>query len=106
MFNAEDYYQTIRSVRPAVVSLTGQPWDIPEKFAQKLPPTGYEFMIYLRHHGFPSPLLDWTRSPFVAAFSPFIHERANMAVKLSFTLMSSGQGAREVFGANRQSFMD
>lgn len=28
----------------------------------------YEFMAYLRHHGFPSPLLDWSRSLYVALY--------------------------------------
>lgn len=28
----------------------------------------YDFLVYLRQMGFPSPLLDWTESPYVAAF--------------------------------------
>src|ERR1039458_5467657 len=36
-----------------------------------------EYMAYLRHHGFPSPLLDWSRSPYVAAY--FAFSKANQA---------------------------
>jgi hypothetical protein len=42
-------------------------------FDQTLFPGGghFEYVAYLRHHGFPSPLLDWSLSPYVAAFFAF-----------------------------------
>src|SRR5437870_3733377 len=70
------YYRILLSVVPAVVSLTGKSWSLPPDLkideSRHGPPPGYEFMIYLRHHGFPSPLLDWSRSPYVAAFFAFM----------------------------------
>ena len=69
------YYRILLSVLPAVASLTPRPWslsrDLEVDEGNHGAPPGYEFMIYLRHHGFPSPLLDWSRSPYVAAFFAF-----------------------------------
>src|ERR1700740_1245439 len=79
----------VHRVRPTVEALTAATWDVPdcdlamgEKFLTDRDlffpgpdgfpsPSFYRYMVYLRHHGFPSPLLDWTSSVNVAAFSAF-----------------------------------
>ena len=79
-----NYYNAIFFAKPQIETFTGQTWNIPclKDYTASIKnrdkiysgkyfrdhPQIYEYMAYLRHHGFPSPLLDWTKSPYVAAF--------------------------------------
>ena len=71
------YLEIADAVRPQLETMTKQRWKPisgmdPWCFIGAQPwrgaPPGYEYLVYLRHHGFPSPLLDWTESPYIAAF--------------------------------------
>jgi hypothetical protein len=87
-----DYYRMMTTrVRPQLESFTGRRFDIPEytdlkplfkdydEFSRKgFPPEVLSYLIHVRHHRFPSPLLDWTRSPYVAAFFAFALQRPSV----------------------------
>ncbi len=78
------YSRLVRAAKPSIETLTGRRWDLPDAPLSEAPRQtriparhnlfhgeGYEYLLYLRHHGFPSPLLDWSMSPYLAAFFAF-----------------------------------
>lgn len=75
----EEYYWKVESYKPLINSI------VERKFERKVDSSGYkfdfnnyydaswvlpdmEYLTYLRHHGFPTPLVDWSRSLYVALF--------------------------------------
>lgn len=98
-----DYYRVIDKIRPQIETLTEKEWlisDYPkvkqltreydefnlQLWSGRCP--GYAYMAYLRHHGFPSPLLDWTRSPYVAAYFAFRKASVNSADRVAIYVFS------------------
>src|SRR5271155_717132 len=66
--SAAEYFQLMSRVKPEIEAFTGETWESPEwsepdndfgrYFRKHL---ALAFMTHLRHCGFPSPILDWSR---------------------------------------------
>jgi FRG domain len=86
-----DYGALMAKIAPEICTNTNRRFEVPgpiewEYWLKKIDDEqyfapgslpGYEFMVYLRHQGFPSPLLDWTDSEFVAAYFAFADTKSD-----------------------------
>ncbi len=118
-----DYYKLILTTKPQVETFTNENFDLItvedykklinqkntdiSRFNELLTPEYRiikSYMTYLRHHGFPSPLLDWTKSPYIAAF--FAYRTVKKKVKdvsiYALPLFSDNQNYAGVKGELRR----
>jgi len=99
-----EYFKIVFSSKYRIETFTKTSWNIStrQKYKEWLENQtevfldeflSYEYMAYLRHLGFPSPLLDWTSSPYIAAFFAFNEAKKEVShVSIYIFLEYTGEG--------------
>ena len=80
------YLYAVRNCLPEIQTYTGESWsiDLPEDgyvgkyFQTEFSNSNiYRYFAWLRHYGFPSPLLDWSQSEYIALYFALREQREN-----------------------------
>jgi hypothetical protein len=88
-----NYLNLIGEIRPAIEAFTNNTFDTPDGLEMDQICRDYDlfpmtlrrwaiYLAHLRHCGFPSPLLDWSISPYVAAYFAFARARHDRDVAI------------------------
>lgn len=106
-FSIESYVKSATRYSEEIEAFTGKHWadtsynqvcDAFKHFDSLHPVLPcYDYLVYLRHLGFPSPLLDWTRSPFIAAYFAFANPFPGDRVAV-FVLIETPEGSKMITG--------
>src|ERR1700720_568367 len=66
-FYVDEYFDLLTQTLPEVENFTGTRWEVPQwldpqhRVANEfITSPAFGYMAHVRHHGFPSPLLDWS----------------------------------------------
>jgi len=105
------YINLIAEIRPAIETFTGAVFDIPERMEVEQMCREYDrfefwlrrsttYLAHLRHCGFPSPLLDWSKSPYVAAYFAFARAKHDSNVAIFAYRERANSAGFKISGSN------
>lgn len=92
-WSVSEYLKLILDARPFIETQIDRRWEIPSwekcmeamhrEYDGRIKIPYYDYWVYLRHYSFPSPLLDWSSSPFIAAYFAFSELPATQCNKVA-----------------------
>ena len=78
IFSEEEYHKYLQLIKLKIDVFTKKEWQLPSYINEPYiknnhrdifdTPLGYDLIVYLRHFGFPTPLLDWTENFYIASY--------------------------------------